>query len=409
MRRKVINQRSHYDWLNRIPRIPLALLGWLGGAICSFNITIANIIFKDFYRQRVKFAIRRAGWLVKRSWLRLTFFKDERFYFSQQLTIKELIALEVFLQKAEQRTNNLEYLSDTLFLLADKIHELIRLEGKVISPATKNCITKEDIEEEISRFKTILFSVLGSLRFNNNLPLSQKGNGHPAKSFSQESARIALEDFAQLFPLDKYPWYVISGTFLGLYRDGGFMAHDYDLDFGVHRESTEPQDWTKALKNSHNFVLTKIDNRLIVNYYEDEGFSLEEEIAIIKLTHTTGVKIDLFFHYQDEGNRWHGSSIHSWYNKEFSLIEDRLAGVKVLRPKEAERYLTENYGQWQTPVKDFNCSTGTPNLKLTPNYYSHAYFIRQMLITSKYDVKEAKKLKALLLASSLLNRDFNYD
>ena len=59
--------------------------------------------------------------------------------------------------------------------------------------------------------------------------------------FSVDDARTALADLAAALPVDEWRWYVISGTFLGLVREGGFLAHDYDIDVGVTADPEHPE------------------------------------------------------------------------------------------------------------------------------------------------------------------------
>jgi hypothetical protein len=45
--------------------------------------------------------------------------------------------------------------------------------------------------------------------------------------------------------------------------------------------------------------------------------------------------------------------------------------------------LTENYGDWRTPVKEFSCSTGTPNLTVVSNFYSISFFLRRLVFITQ--------------------------
>ena len=62
----------------------------------------------------------------------------------------------------------------------------------------------------------------------------------------------------------------------------------------------------------------------------------------------------------------------------FDLADYTLAGVPVLGPADADRYLTENYGDWRTPVTEFNCTTGTPNLVISRTFRSVALFLTRL-------------------------------
>ena len=84
------------------------------------------------------------------------------------------------------------------------------------------------------------------------------------------------------------------------------------------------------------------------------------------------------FHYFDNDIIWHGSSYHRWENKIFDIETYNLHGVDVYGPKDSNLYLTENYGEWKTPVTDFHFNTGTPNLSIVKNPSSIAMFIKRI-------------------------------
>ena len=95
------------------------------------------------------------------------------------------------------------------------------------------------------------------------------------------------------------------------------------------------------------------------------------------------LKIDLFIHYRQNGKIVHGSKIHLWENSPFELVIDNLEGIELYCPNNADVYLTENYGDWRTPVKEFSCSTGTPNLTVVSNFYSISFFLRRLVFITQ--------------------------
>ena len=78
---------------------------------------------------------------------------------------------------------------------------------------------------EISFLKEEQFESL-----NKEFNIERKGD------FDIEDAFLALADWNRIFSKERYKWFVISGTFLGLIREGGFLKHDYDIDFGIFYE-----------------------------------------------------------------------------------------------------------------------------------------------------------------------------
>lgn len=172
--------------------------------------------------------------------------------------------------------------------------------------------------------------------------------------------------------------FVISGTFLGMIRDNGFIAHDTDIDLGV-MESDLPNDIVSMLQNLAGFRVSKPDYPCFrkLTALGDVFYERSQKPALIKLIHNSGVQTDIFTHFIDGDKYWHGSSIHRWDNKAFDLVERPFLGMNLLSPENFELYLTENYGNWRVPVKQFNCSTGTPNVVISDSCKTHCYFLKR--------------------------------
>jgi hypothetical protein len=62
-----------------------------------------------------------------------------------------------------------------------------------------------------------------------------------------------------------------------------------------------------------------------------------------------------------EGFLVHGSDAHQWWNTAFELAPVTINGVAYLGPSDADRYLSENYGNWTSPVGFWDWAVDTPN------------------------------------------------
>ncbi len=164
----------------------------------------------------------------------------------------------------------------------------------------------------------------------------------------------------------KMPWYIISGTFLGAVREGTFLSHDYDIDIGIHAEDFDETAFLETVSTAPDLTLVNTSAHL---HLMEKGGLLTDlpRPALYRVMHASGIGIDVFIHHLDGELRWHGSAKHRWDNHDFALADYTIAGMTVRGPADADRYLTENYGDWRTPVKSFNCSTGTPNVSFTHN------------------------------------------
>ena len=128
-----------------------------------------------------------------------------------------------------------------------------------------------------------------------------------------------------------------------------------------------------------DFVIRKIDY-LYEGVFKNDTFisNNEKKPVLLKIIHKTGLNIDLFIHYPDGNIIWHGSSYHRWENKIFNLKTYLLYDLEVFGPDNSDLYLTENYGDWRTPVTNFHFNTGTPNLSIIKNPSSIAMFVKRI-------------------------------
>ena len=357
-----------------VSRWALSMVAWLGCMLCSGRPGLANVLSREFRHGDLKAAFRRAGWVARISWIKTSIVSDPFYIFSENLTLADLRQYETYLRSRKRALAKDRYDSCYLMILGQKIHLLILASNQQATAAGEDVI---EIQGLIQEFKAIKGRLIEEAQFPDQQ--RRKTNAKTRTGdFSKQDAIHALKDFSSIMPTSSVPWYVVSGTLLGLYRDQGFMAHDYDIDLGVNYEQIDFRALIALLKKQKTFAVNKVDYHIEV-VDTGKGLKLNRLPALIKLVHNNGINVDVFIHHLDGNKRWHGSSIHRWDNTEFHLVPDQLEGVTVLRPENAELYLTENYGDWRTPVTDFNCSTDTPNLTITNNFLSHALFVMRML------------------------------
>lgn len=158
------------------------------------------------------------------------------------------------------------------------------------------------------------------------------------------AARTALLNLKEDLDAAEIPFFLISGTLLGYVREGDILSHDKDLDIGVMCDvSTERvQD---ALKESGRFQLLPAVN---------------EKVARVR--HANGVMADIFIHWRSDGKLFHQGSKTGWWNTEFTIATASFLGTAFGVPSDPELYLQENYGDWRTPVPDFDTFLQTPNM-----------------------------------------------
>ena len=376
----------------------IGIIAWLATYLASFNIKISNLTFTHIVKKKnLKSALRRLSWFLRRSWMRLSLIDDTNFDFTEDLDIDEVILMEVFLDKCQHRMVDAFYQADYLFILSFKAHKEIKcqaLSQKTLDLFIEKAQTVYDyLEENKSNIKDT-----NKTSSSNAIEKSDKANGD---KFIKDATSL-LSRFSKFIPKEEYPWYVISGTFLGLHRENGFLKHDIDVDIGINANEINIDEFIKKLHEVPNMSVKNNIYMPVINI-ENNKMHYKEQIAILKLIDISGIQIDVFIHYQKDDKIIHGSKIHTWENSNFKLITRNLVGIDVYCPNNPEQYLSENYGDWETPVIEFSCSTDTPNLTISQNFYSISFFLRQLLSFTKTqnDLNKFKKIERLLIQEKI--------
>ena len=343
-----------------------ALIGFLGTILITRSLALARLSYNDFHEDKFKISFRRSAKLIF-YYTGRRICRDDTFNFCEEMSDGALVETSKRFEKIIRNNGQkINILGDYLYICAGLIEKKIPEE-------------KENIRK-FNRAAQQILTVVGNIH-GDKLEKIRKHyypvNRLPA--FNIKHAFETLSDWSALFPIDELEWFVISGTFLGLVRDKGFLKHDYDIDIGIKEEKLNLKLITERISSSKLFFIKKID-WLREGSFQNGRYirDVNKKVMLIKIIHKTGLNIDLFIHYTQGNICWHGSSFHRWDNTDFLLKKYKLFGIDVYGPIDAELYLTENYGEWRTPVTNFHFNTGTPNLTIVKNPSSIAMFLKRI-------------------------------
>jgi hypothetical protein len=135
-----------------------------------------------------------------------------------------------------------------------------------------------------------------------------------------------------------------AGTLLGFIREGGFISHDYDLDFGMREVA------------AHNELRTRLtaDWRFDV----DRGRSPD----VLKVKHINGTAIDIYLFRPHDGGWSTHSHVYGWRFRDFDLQQATFGGLTVQIPSQPDEFLAQMYGDdWQVPKAGFESGLYAPN------------------------------------------------
>jgi phosphorylcholine metabolism protein LicD len=160
------------------------------------------------------------------------------------------------------------------------------------------------------------------------------------KPKNMEQRNSNLQEVHKILDNLKINHWLYEGALLGIYRDGGFIPWDWDVDLLVFTEEVKTK-------------IDKICNKLIkagckVNFKEDK-----ERIKIIVFKNEEKISINSYYLNKElmlrvrVPYRFPCSMFNPGDNIEFK-------GVSYRCPGPIEDYLEMAYGDWRTPIKSGN-------------------------------------------------------
>jgi phosphorylcholine metabolism protein LicD len=181
------------------------------------------------------------------------------------------------------------------------------------------------------------------------------------------NARKILFLVASLFESHGIQYHLEGGTLLGIVRDHDLLPWDYDVDISI------PYDQLENVKKLRRQFLLKGYKLSIKRSKRGAGPIDVGDPYIIKvkpiLDHILNwfisgyekhfIVLDIFLKKEHEGYvYWEAKGktmrVESKYYKSYDLIEFR--NVNIRTPNFYKEYLTQKYGDWSVPIKEWDCS-----------------------------------------------------
>lgn len=360
----------------RIVRFLYGISAWVSLLVLGAPLGVATDSFRlAMDPNGIKIVIRRLIWFANASWLPVSIRSDYFFDISEKLGSNGCRALIAWLEN----NSRIDEFDRSIWLAelhggilereCERHGELVIRNGDPMKQDDDNFITR--LNESL---KVLSKKIVYGSSSQEKIKKFNKAGG----SFDKADAYEAIADFRTLMETLEWPWYVVSGTFLGAVREQDFLGHDYDIDVGVDEEYFSFSMLKEKVSASDEWFI-KAANYCTFREKSDENFvryyQLEQPI-LVKLVHKSGLVADLFVHIKEGDVVWHGSPIHRWDNSAFDLAVYQLGHETVLGAKDADRYLTENYGDWRTPVYQFDCSIDPPNIRYSRTARSVTYLCK---------------------------------
>ena len=166
----------------------------------------------------------------------------------------------------------------------------------------------------------------------------------PAERIPEAQKRECFLEAINAFERNGIRSFLAFGVLLGYVREGGFLAHDRDLDLGIMTgDATSPQV-REALERA-DFAIT--------------DFRGPEWPCRVKAVHANGVLLDVVFFHPQDGHLLTYMYCHGHLiirrRAVFELERASFLDKSVWIPAKPERFLEENYGDWRHKSEYHNC------------------------------------------------------
>jgi len=158
---------------------------------------------------------------------------------------------------------------------------------------------------------------------------------------------LLADTLAECQALNMRP-FLAWGTLLGYYREGGFIAHDYDIDLGLLEDDfSRKEELVQAMKRRGYAI--RASNDYFISFAPDGR-------------KRPWIELQLFYRKNDQIAcsiaPSHREDLYTYYFPtdifaEFMAVKF-LGWLKVLVPTQTEKFLTVAYGNWRVPQKSWH-------------------------------------------------------
>ena len=176
-----------------------------------------------------------------------------------------------------------------------------------------------------------------------------------------KEAEDLLKEITTIFEQYTIAYWLEGGTLLGIRRENRLLPWDNDIDISIHdTETVKLNSLLKTLKNK--------GYRIRLRHFEVSSSEFNKgDLRMIKIRKRRffgllkgNVCLDVFIKYtKNENTYWEidnktKSVPKSFYTRFKTII---FQNKEYTVPNETDDYLSYRYGDWQTPVKEWNTST----------------------------------------------------
>ena len=356
--------------------------------ISTISPKLTNFYWRNFTDANLKNSLRIFNWLLNFSFIRRLKINDITFDISNKLSLNDLL-----------------YLSNKLFLNKKKLSfdltfDLLYVNARIVSIFAERADQKQ-FNKYLNNFSFI---------FNKSIKSLQPQSSSNKKIFFKSSQapillNEALRDFSNV--LKNKNVFLAFGTLLGFIREGKILDHDLDLDVGyLYKDKIQFDGFLGELKKTNNFKIL-VNDAIDLYKLKNNHIQFRKLPSIITLANKNGAHIDIFICHKVKNKIIFYAKHFCWEvsffrTKKVKIIDNLIANI----PFNSNKYLAENYGDWKTPVIDYNFMRDSKNLGFTRNTSSVVAYTKSVFLNLKTTKEVIKHLEhKKILKNNLFNKE----
>lgn len=179
-------------------------------------------------------------------------------------------------------------------------------------------------------------------------------------------AREILFDIVNLFEKHQINYHLEGGTLLGIVRDHDLLPWDYDIDISIPESEVSKVSELRLDLLLRGYKFTKRKSQFDFGPIKKDHYSIFKVKPLLRyISHLVFpsalnnlIALDIFVKVADENyTYWQAKGkvmrVSNDYYKSFELVE--YMGRQLRVPLNYRQYLTEKYGDWSVPVKEWDC------------------------------------------------------
>lgn len=356
--------------------------------IFTISPKLTSFYWRNYKDTHLKNSLRIFNWLLNFSFIRRFKINDITFDISNNLSLNDLLYLsnKFFLNK-----KNLSF---------DLTFDLLYINARIVTIFAERGDQKK-YKKYLNNFSFI---------FNKSIKRLQPQSSLNKKIFFKSSQapvilNEALRDFSNV--LKNKNVFLAFGTLLGFIREGKILDHDLDLDVGyLYEDKKQFDEFLRELKKTNNFKVL-VNDAIDLYTLKKKQIKFSKLPSLITLANQNGAHVDIFICHKEKNKIIFYAKQFCWEVSSFSTKKVKISHNLIANiPFNSNKYLTENYGDWKTPVIDYNFMRDSKNLGFTRNISSVVAYTKSVFLNLKTTKEAIKHLEhKKILKNNLFNKE----